>query len=404
LRRVARFRRDLWALLTAFGIYGLIVWPVTAWYGPNLVAKELSTLHGLKVNASTAIGRDFVNIWHGGGEAARHGAKAVYDREAYRATLKEAVDVKGIYAFSYPPHMLILAAPFGLLSYPAALAVWTLGGLAFFWIAARPWLHEVGLPSWSVLLLPGTIINLWAGHFGFLIGGLALLGFWHADRAPTRSAMAFALMTVKPHLGLLVPVVLLAKQRLRLIWLTCVGTLGLILVSVAALGKDAWAAWFSSTLAFQLSLTSQTEGAEFIQMMPTIKRALTSINAAPALVTWVPVVVALVAVAVLLLVLKRGASVRQSGLASQVATFLILPYAFHYDLVILSLIALLTARRWKSRWFMPDKLICGAAFVVPLVQVPLAKLGWWPSPIVVGALFLLLCWRLTSDPLEGRNG
>ena len=401
---LARFRRELWALLTAFGVYGLIFWPVTAWYGPNLIAKEVSTLSDLKVNASTVIGRDFVNIWHGGGEAARHGAQAVYDREAYRATLKEAADVSGIYAFSYPPHMLMLAAPFGLLSYPAALALWSLGGLAFFWIAARPWLHEVGLPSWSVLLLPGAIINLWAGHFGFLIGGLALLGFWHAERAPTRSAAAFALMTVKPHLGLLVPVVLLAKMRWRLIWLTGVGTLALVLVSVAVLGHGAWTAWFSSTLAFQLSLTSQTAGAEFILMMPTVKRALTSIGAVPALVTGVPLVVALVTVALLLFIVKRSAPVRQVGLASQVATILILPYAFHYDLVITSLIALLTAKRWRSRWYMPDRLICGAAFVVPLVQVPLAKLGWWLSPVAIGALFLLLCWRLTTDAVGRVDG
>jgi alpha-1,2-mannosyltransferase len=394
LRALDRFRRELWALVAVFGLYGVIIWPVAGWTAWGLIAKEVASLNGLKVNRSTVVGRDFVNIWHGGGEARRHGAEAVYDLDGYRNSLHRAADVKGIYTYSYPPHMLMLSLPAGLLPYPAALALWTLGGLAFFWVAARPWLHEVGLPSWSILILPGGIVNIWAGHFGFFIGGLALFGFWHASDRPKRAAAAFALMTVKPHLGLLVPIVLAAKQKWRLCLMIAAGGALLLAASLVSFGLGAWAVWLSSTLKFQFSLTARETGAEFIFMMPTVVRSLSSIISDPSVVQAVQMGIVLVVLGLLLWLLHKGAALRQAGLVSQVATFLVLPYVFHYDMVIVSLIALVAARRWPSCWYMPDRLIYGAAFIAPLTQVPLAKLGWWLSPVAVGALFLLMCWNI----------
>src|SRR3990167_6776809 len=140
-------------LLFAFGIYGLVVWPAAAWLTYDLVSSEIKGLGSFHVNASTLIGRDFVNVWHGGGEALKSGADSVYDRPEYRRTLDEAVGARGVYAYSYPPHMLLLSIPFGLLSYVPALLLWSLGGLIVFWHAARPWLRDAGLPGWSVLVL-----------------------------------------------------------------------------------------------------------------------------------------------------------------------------------------------------------------------------------------------------------
>ncbi len=384
--------RDIWLLMTVFGIYGLAVWPAVAWLGHDLITKEISTLQGINVNRSTLIGRDFVNIWHAGHQAQADGEAAVYDRDAYRASLKERAGIGGIYAFSYPPHMLMLALPFGALDYVPALLIWTLGGLALFWAAARPWLDSVDLPSWAILVLPGAIVNIWAGHFGFLIGALALYGFRQTQDHPRRAGAAFALMTVKPHLGILVPVILALKRKWAASFAAIVGAVMLILASILFFGVDAWAAWLGSTLGFQLTLVEGNRASEFIFMMPTVTRSLAAmgVNAAP--VQWG---IAFAALAGLIAVHAR-ASIRQLGLASQVATFLILPYAFHYDMVILSLIALIVARQTDSRWYMPDRLICGAAFLVPLMQVPLAKAGWWPSPIIIAALLGLMIWRIGS--------
>jgi alpha-1,2-mannosyltransferase len=396
---VRNFWSSVWKLVAVFGAYGLVIWPATILLGSHLIAREVASIEGLNVDNATLIGRDFVNIWHGGREAAVNGAEGVYDRKVYRQTIAESAGVQGIYTYSYPPHMLMLSIPFGQFDYPWALAVWTLGGLGLFWWAARPWLRDVGLPSWSVLLLPGGVINLWAGHFGFLVAALVLLGYRCARDKPMASGAAFALLTVKPHLGLLVPVVLFVRAQWQLC-LQIVGWLCLLLAaSLLIFGWSAWESWISSTLSYQLTLTNIPSGYQFITMMPTVRRAVMGGTSDPTIILLFPVLVAVIIIALLLLILKRGASVRDAGLASQVATFLVLPYIFHYDMVIISLIALISARRWPSRWFMPDRFVYGAAFIAPLTQVPLAHLGLWVSPLAIGGLFALMCWNILTKEL-----
>lgn len=384
-------------LLFAFGIFGLAVWPAAGWLSYDLVSTEIEALDGIHVNRSTVIGRDFVNIWHGGGEALRAGADAVYDRLAYRRTLFEAIGARGVYAYSYPPHMLLFSAPFGLLGYVPALALWSLGGLALFWHAARPWLRDVGLPGWSVLVLPGTFINLWAGHFGFLIGALALYGWRAAGRGGKVAGLSFALMSVKPHLGVLVPLILAIKRDWATIAWATLGVLALALLSALAFGPSAWTTWIGSTLVFQASLVEDAPHREFLFMMPTVGRMIQAVSDNAALIAPGQIFAAVYALAMLFWAWRRNVALSDLGLLSLAATPLILPYVFHYDLVALTLVALVCAARWRLRWYAPDRLVYGAAFLVPLAQAPLAHDGIWVSPIAIAALLTLASWRMARD-------
>jgi len=385
-----------WRVLAAFGIYGLVLWPVLGGLGYDLIATEIGRLQGLHVNPSTLLGRDFVNIWHGGREAL-NGAEAIYDRDAYRATLRESADVFGIYAFSYPPHMLLFAIPFGWPSYPASLAIWTVGGLALFLHAARPWLRDAGLPLWAVLVLPGSVVNLWAGHFGFLIGALALYGWRHAGTRPAASGAAFALMSVKPHLGILVPLILALRRDWRTIVWATLGTLILVLVSALVFGPAAWTTWLTSTLGFQAGLIEPVALREYSYMMPSVARTMLWASGPGVAATAGTLAFGAAALALLLWPALRGASLRSLGLLSLAATPLLLPYVFTYDLVAMSLVALLWAARSPARWWSPERLAYGTAFAVPLVQVPLARVGIWLSPIAMLAALAFAAWRAGKD-------
>lgn len=392
-------RAKAWRLLAAFGIYGIVVWPALAWLGYDLIATELFRLHGLHVAPSTLIGRDFVNIWHGGREAL-DGAAGVYDREAYRRSLADAAGVHGIYAFSYPPHMLLLAIPFGLPPYLWSLALWTVGGFALFAHAARPWLRDAGLPGWAVLLLPGAIVNLWAGHFGFLIGALALYGWrWAGDR-PRRAGAAFALMSVKPHLGVLVPVILALRRDWRTMLWAGAGVLLLVAASAAMFGLSAWATWIGSTLRFQAGLIEPATQPEYIFMMPSPTRMMAALSPDAAVTGAGAVLFAVAAAGLLICAAMRGASIAALGLLSFAATPLMLPYIFNYDLVGLSLAALLWASGSPGPWWSAERLAYGAAFVVPLAQAPLAHEGMWLSPVALLAALGFAAWRAG----EGKAG
>src|SRR3546814_13863245 len=60
------------------------------------------------------IGRDFVNVWAGGLLARLGDLGVIYDVPAYRFVLRKAMELGGIYAYSYPPHTLLLEVPFSL--------------------------------------------------------------------------------------------------------------------------------------------------------------------------------------------------------------------------------------------------------------------------------------------------
>src|SRR3546814_3633796 len=62
------------------------------------------------------------------------------------------------------------------------------------------------------LILPGSLVNIWAGHYGFLVGALALYGWRWLDTHPRRAGIIFGIMTIKPHLGVLVALVLLLRR------------------------------------------------------------------------------------------------------------------------------------------------------------------------------------------------
>lgn len=393
--------RDAWRgflrLLFAFGLWGLVVWPVTGWLGGSLIQREISRLDShLHTGPSSLIGRDFVNIWHGGHEAIAHGAGVVYDREAYRRTLYPETGLVGFYTFSYPPHMLLLSLPFGLTGYLVSLALWSFLGLALFWHAARPWLRDVRLPGWAVLVLPAAIVNIWAGHFGFLIGALALYGWRTAQTHPARSALAFAVMTVKPHMGILIPVILAMKRQWRTILLSGAGMVALVGLSALVFGLDSWSIWLSSTLAFQAGLIEIVPRQPYSFMMPTVGRMLYAVTTDEMLVALGQIMIGVYAVIAIYWAHTRRVGTRDLGLLSLIAIPLILPYSFTYDMVAMCLVALVCAVRW-GRWYGWQKLVFAGGFLVPLAQAPLAREGFWPAPIALILMLGVAAWRMARE-------
>ena len=141
--------RDDRALLRDFVVLGSMLFAVTFvayvltidWRGA--IPRDGTTL---------AVGRDFLNIWMYGRAAFSADPSAFYDLGVYHAAIRGllGMELNG-QNWSYPPSMLLLAAPFGPLSYLAALACWTLTGVAVFVAVAAldTWLREVRRASWD---------------------------------------------------------------------------------------------------------------------------------------------------------------------------------------------------------------------------------------------------------------
>jgi alpha-1,2-mannosyltransferase len=368
----------------------LLLWLGAAFLGAVLILSDLLQLDGLRLTqARLIIGRDFLNVWSGGHLALQGQLATLYDYQAYMAWQASIFGPLDPYNYSYPPHSLFLAMPFAMLPYPLALAIWTLLGAGFFMWAARPYLPDT-LSLAHAVLTPAAIVNIWAGHYGFLIGGLWLLYFHYLDRFPGRSGAVAGLLTLKPHLGLLIALTMLVRKKTRPILIASAVALSLIGLSILMFGGDLWRTWLVETSALQTQIMTALGPKFYYFMMPS---AYIALREAPALAFMVQTAFAIAALA--LFWKARDARAQDLAFVSASATAVIMPYIFNYDLTVCSLgFAILLFGRWETLTT-GEKITLWFAFAAPLLVMAFNPIG--PVALLAG-LFIQVCHA------TGRNG
>jgi len=175
--------------------------------------------------------RDFVSFWVAGKLAVSGHAAQAYDVASLRAAASTLAGTTYPIAYPYPPQFFFIAVPLSWLPLALSFVAWLLATGAIFCIAARPYVPR-NFPLFLALVTPAAICNLAFGQTGFLYGALWLFAF-------EGSAVAAALLTVKPHLGLLV---VAEVGRRRQLILTSVIALAIIGLSTLVFGIDSWRA------------------------------------------------------------------------------------------------------------------------------------------------------------------
>ena len=342
---------------------------------------------------TTMLGRDFVNVFTSGHLVLEGQLAGIYDVPAYQdyqsKLLGEAIDGHN---YSYAPITFFFVWLFALLPYGLSYCAWiALTGAAFVF-AARPYLKDAGLPAWAALLLPAAAANIWAGHYGFLVGALWLGGWRVMESRPKLAGLMFGLLAIKPHMALLLPLVLAWRGEWVAFRFAAYTVCALVAGSGLLFGWDLWAVYLTETAMFQASLLSQTQ-AFYMMMMPSIVPSL-GLAGATAAVSWaVQAVVAVCVVAALLRRMPRDGAA--AGLATAVATVLVVPYSFNYDLAAAGVFAicLLYSRSAATRL---ERGIAAAALLLPLLLPFLGIAGLPLGPVVMG--FLL--WAALRGPGE----
>ncbi len=382
----------LWLFLMALGSVPVML----------LFAMDVRDLEGAFMTSGHIWGRDFVNVWTGGRLIVEGRSDLMYAFQEYVAWQQQHVGPLKPHYYSYPPSSFFLVAPFGLMPYFAALALWLVGSLALFLWAARPYVREVPhFPLLLAALTPAATVNIWAGHYGFLVGALWLACFARIKHQPGRAGIFAALLTIKPHLGLLIPPILLARRAWRTIVVAAVGAIALVAVSGAAFGFDLWVEYLTKMSRFQASLL-EDKGSFFMSMMPGTGITVRYTMHTGGLAAWIPHV--LVAAAALFLCWKaerKGAGLHDLAFIAATATFLVLPYAFNYDMTVVSLgFALILFRQWDELSFWEaTALIAGflspqLTFMGRLVGFPVA-----PAVLLIGLYMQVrLCRPQREDP------
>jgi hypothetical protein len=383
------------------------LWIAAGVFAAMLFVRDISvTEAGLSIGGQALWGRDFVNVHSSGLLALQGRLDILYDPAAYGAFQSGAYDgALRAHNYSYPPVTLLYTWLFALLPYPVAAIAWLAGTGALFAAAARPYLTRAGLPAWAALAAPACLVNLWAGHYGFLIGALWLAAFYQLPRRPLLAGILLGLMVVKPHLAVLAPLVLIARRDWSAI-AAAAATAGLLIaLSAAIFGTDLWVTYLTETSRLQAAMVDDTSSF-FIIMMPTVTPALALLGVPLGLATAVQVALAFGAAALLLWKLPRDSM--EAGLAAAAATFLVLPYGFAYDMTAAGLGALLLyARACRQSG------VGGAARSILLMAAlaPMAVMFFNAAlmpltPLLVGAQLLaaLALWPARVEGLEKEAG
>jgi hypothetical protein len=344
-----------------------------------------------RVASNTKLGRDFANVFTAGQLMWDGDIQSIYDVQAYRDYQSALFDgaVRN-HNYSYAPVSFFYVWLFALLPYSLSYFLWIgLTGAAFY-VAARPYLNEAGLPGWFALIIPAAAANVWAGHYGFLIGAL-WLGAWRLlETRPRLAGVLIGLMLVKPHLAVLMPIVLARRGAWTAFLYAALTCVGLIVSSGLIFGWQLWETYLTDTAALQAAMVDNV-GEFFFKMMPTVVPAALLLGAGMTLAWVLQVGCAIAVIAALWIWMPRDSM--RAGLAAGCATFLVLPYAFNYDLTVVGIAALIALHRGAASGIASIVFAITAmlAFLLPLSVVELNKLGVPAAPPLIA---FLLCAML----------
>jgi arabinofuranan 3-O-arabinosyltransferase len=350
------------------------------------------------------VATDFVNVWAAGRQALAGESAAVYDVASHKAAEVAAVghDFDGQYPWLYPPTFLFVAVSLALLPYVTAAAIWlALTFPAYLMVVRAIVRHRLGILL--ACAYPGLLANAVVGQNGFLsaalLGGALLL----LPGSPTIAGCLIGLLAFKPHLGILLPIVLVAGGQWRAI-AAATATLGLLaLSSWIAFGPDAWMAFFQSLPTASQSTLEQGH-AEWgkLQSAYGVVRVVGGASA----IAWAVQGVLAGAVAVALAALWRSqATFDLKAAALAAGTVMVVPYIFLYDLVILAVAIAFLLRASGEAGPTPVEMrilaIAGLLIVIfPLVKAPTGL----ATALLVAFLIIrragLTLVRLGSSPLR----
>jgi alpha-1,2-mannosyltransferase len=378
------------------------------WPSFILLFSLFMPVEGLVDRMGHAIGRDFINFWMAGYLTVEGRLSELYQFDRYMATLRELVAPKSPFMnFSYFPNALPLLAPLGLLSFPAGLALWSIGGLAAFMTAATgrfPFSRPIDWKSLRLLLAaPATLLSLAMGQAGLLLAGLFVGGFRCYATMPRRAGVLFGLLSVKPQIAVIIPIILIAQGRWLVLAYAALTALALLWLSVALFGVSPWLAYMGQTLEFQTQFLALEHGRGLaVALLITPYSFLRALELAKLEAIAVHGAISLAVVMGVIATVRRGISAAETALVATLASMILSPYCLAYDLVIPTAALYWYLSERTGPLSTTERFLIGSFVAMPVIAFLSAAYGAPFMPPVIVALLVACLLRLKSETPVGR--
>ncbi|MDY0872274.1 glycosyltransferase family 87 protein [Dongia rigui] len=357
------------------------------------------------------IGLDFVNTWLGAKLAWAGDVAPLFDFNAYNALLRDLFGADfPAHMWSYPPHLLPLVAVFGTMPYALAYALWCF----LTWLIALAGGRALGFRGVDLLLLltsPAIAMNIIAGQTGALASGCLMLALGLSARRPLAAGLAAAVLTVKPQLGLLLPVEWLLRRRVPAILAAMLGTVLLVGISLIFPGLAAWQGFLDVTMPAMQTVMLSGDLTAAKLMQPNWSSALQLLGLARGLAVTVQWLVALVFVAWWLRTSARLGRIADDGERARLRTAsllivsaLVTPYIHNYDLVLVVPVVL-WAWRDPAVLALPHRyrrLLLILVWLLPWIMIPLHEARIILAPVATTLLAALLLRQANRRLAGGR--
>jgi arabinofuranan 3-O-arabinosyltransferase len=345
------------------------------------------------------LGDDFANYWSGAFLAWHGRAAEVYNWARFHAFQQGAVGASiGPYHYGYPPVLLILTAPLAALPYIPGLAAWLVASWFAFYRAL-----QLALPGRDAALLalatPAVFVNAYAGQNGAWTAALFGGGLCLLERRPFVAGMLFGVMSYKPHLGLLIPVALLAGRQWWAIAGATVSAGTLVLASLLVFGPEMWRDYLHFATFMRETILEQ--GAGGWHRLVSIFVLARLFGADVQLAYLVQAIAGVIVAAIVALAWLRDAPapIRYSLLV--LGTFLTTPYLLDYDIVVGAFVVVWLMRpEGLAHYSERGALIAsGLVLTVPLFASMLTNM----TGFALGPLFLIPAFALAVRAAFGER-
>jgi alpha-1,2-mannosyltransferase len=332
-----------------------------------LYAQLLAGSEGLFTKAGPIIGGDFIVFREAAKAAGSSDMSSIYDMENLRSRLHASYPGNADFDFAwmYPPTMSLVVAPFAIPTFLASFALWVTVFLGAFLLTISRLSTDRG-SFFLAAASPAVFQAVITGQNGFLTGTLLALAAACAETRPIVAGVAAGLLTVKPQLGLLVPVAFLAAGCWRAFAAAVATTIGLAAASVLAFGAQSWIAFLESITAhgarmgevsFPFHKLVTPYGFAAMLGMPSSIAGAIQLFTTLALVTYVFVVWSRV----------KDWDLRLAALST--SAVLSTPYAFYYELaIVVPAMLVIGTRAAESGWLRGERLALVAVWILPLMM------------------------------------
>jgi hypothetical protein len=349
--------------------------------------------HGLVTKTVRPSTTDYVSFY-AAGELANQGAPAAAYDQARHLRTEEAATEPGIgYQFFFnPPTYLLIMSPFARLPYLASFIVMQALTLALWlWLGTRV-AGGGGAATLALLAVPSVWWVLGLGQNSFLSAGLMAAATLLLPSRPWLAGVAFGALCYKPHLGLMVPVALIAAREWRAILAAAATVCAAVAASLWLYGWATWQAFFAMA---QRSVGSAIDSGRVLlagRVDPTGAAQMLGLAPLPARLVWAGLLLCTIA-AVAWLWRQDNREARSAGLAASV--LIAAPFALMYDLVMASLAAAWLVRASRLRGPLPGEraLITLALLANLLAAHPVVAATGLPFGAVVAPIMLGLAVR-----------